>query len=245
MDRWSGWTGSTSDDPLLRCRFCRRTARRNSRSLARENNFAPATAPTCCRCGMTPFTVAAPQSSVTLRAQPRALTRLERDGPVDCTRRRLKLRYVNPATGGSPMPTMATFLQLLPQVSAANQVARQTVFRVQWLRGRAAPLSGVATGLMNRPARGAVSWRRCHCRPATMRFVQLFRPTRYAGAVLWRENALPDHAIFLLISNSRSQQTTSPSAALRYLCPSSGSDQRFPVRRVYCVGRNCDRACAR
>lgn len=42
-----------------------------------------------------------------------ALQRLLRDGPLDAWDG-IKLRYVNPATGGSPMPTMQTFMQLLP-----------------------------------------------------------------------------------------------------------------------------------
>jgi gentisate 1,2-dioxygenase len=42
-----------------------------------------------------------------------ALDQLERDAPVDDWDG-VKLRYVNPQTGGSPMPTMATFLQKLP-----------------------------------------------------------------------------------------------------------------------------------
>jgi len=42
-----------------------------------------------------------------------ALTTLLRDAPLDACDG-VKLRYVNPATGGSPMPTMATFMQLLP-----------------------------------------------------------------------------------------------------------------------------------
>jgi gentisate 1,2-dioxygenase len=41
-----------------------------------------------------------------------ALEQLERDAPVD-EWDGVKLRYVNPLTGGSPMPTMATFLQKL------------------------------------------------------------------------------------------------------------------------------------
>jgi gentisate 1,2-dioxygenase len=36
-----------------------------------------------------------------------------------------KLRYINPLTGGSPMPTIATFLQLLPQ-GFAGQMHRST-----------------------------------------------------------------------------------------------------------------------
>lgn len=42
-----------------------------------------------------------------------ALAQLERDAPVD-EWDGVKLRYVNPLTGGSPMPTMATFMQRLP-----------------------------------------------------------------------------------------------------------------------------------
>ncbi|MDB5850955.1 MAG: gtdA, partial [Rhodoferax sp.] len=42
-----------------------------------------------------------------------ALTRLQRDEPADGWQG-WKLRYTNPLTGGAPMPTMATYLQLLP-----------------------------------------------------------------------------------------------------------------------------------
>ncbi len=42
-----------------------------------------------------------------------ALHQLERDAPVDAWDG-VKLRYINPLTGGSPMPTMATFMQRLP-----------------------------------------------------------------------------------------------------------------------------------
>lgn len=42
-----------------------------------------------------------------------ALHQLERDAPIDAWDG-VKLRYINPATGGSPMPTMATFMQRLP-----------------------------------------------------------------------------------------------------------------------------------
>ena len=42
-----------------------------------------------------------------------ALATLERDAPID-EWDGVKLRYVNPATGGAPMPTMATFMQRLP-----------------------------------------------------------------------------------------------------------------------------------
>jgi len=42
-----------------------------------------------------------------------ALEQLERGAPIDDWDG-VKLRYVNPATGGFPMPTMATFMQKLP-----------------------------------------------------------------------------------------------------------------------------------
>jgi gentisate 1,2-dioxygenase len=42
------------------------------------------------------------------------LDRLHRNGPLDPVHA-IKMQYVNPATGGYPMPTMAAFLQLLPK----------------------------------------------------------------------------------------------------------------------------------
>jgi gentisate 1,2-dioxygenase len=53
-----------------------------------------------------------------------ALDRLERDAPVD-EWDGVKLRYINPLTGGSPMPTMATFMQRLP-AGFAGKGWRQT-----------------------------------------------------------------------------------------------------------------------
>ena len=41
------------------------------------------------------------------------LNRLSRSGPVHPSHG-VKMQYVNPATGGYPMPTIAAFLQLLP-----------------------------------------------------------------------------------------------------------------------------------
>ena len=41
------------------------------------------------------------------------LDRLYRNGPVD-SRHGVKMQYINPATGGYPMPTIAAFIQLLP-----------------------------------------------------------------------------------------------------------------------------------
>ena len=53
-----------------------------------------------------------------------ALEQLERHAPVDDWDG-VKLRYVNPLTGGSPMPTLATFMQRLP-AGFAGKPWRQT-----------------------------------------------------------------------------------------------------------------------
>lgn len=53
-----------------------------------------------------------------------ALEQLERDAPIDAWDG-VKLRYVNPLTGGAPMPTMATFMQKLP-AGFAGEAWRQT-----------------------------------------------------------------------------------------------------------------------
>src|SRR5207237_8847433 len=53
-----------------------------------------------------------------------ALEQLERDAPGD-EWDGVKLRYVNPLTGGSPMPTMQTFMQKLP-AGFAGKPWRQT-----------------------------------------------------------------------------------------------------------------------
>ena len=67
-----------------------------------------------------------------------ALDALRKAGEVDPWDG-VKLRYVNPATGGSPMPTMATFMQLLPE-GFASRPSRQTdgtVYSVVEGHGRA------------------------------------------------------------------------------------------------------------
>jgi len=72
-----------------------------------------------------------------------ALETLARHGPVDAWDG-VKLRYVNPQTGGAPMPTMATFLQLLPK-GFRSRPSRQTdgaVYSVVEGRGRARIGSG-------------------------------------------------------------------------------------------------------
>lgn len=60
-----------------------------------------------------PFGATSPIFSYPYERSLEALHRLERDAPVDAWDG-VKLRYVNPLTGGYPMPTMATFMQKLP-----------------------------------------------------------------------------------------------------------------------------------
>lgn len=60
-----------------------------------------------------PFGATSPIFSYPYERSREALEALERGAPVD-EWDGVKLRYVNPLTGGSPMPTMATFMQKLP-----------------------------------------------------------------------------------------------------------------------------------
>jgi gentisate 1,2-dioxygenase len=60
-----------------------------------------------------PFGPTSPIFSYPYDRSREALDQLERDAPVDPWDG-VKLRYVNPLTGGSPMPTMQTFMQKVP-----------------------------------------------------------------------------------------------------------------------------------
>ncbi|HYD75288.1 gentisate 1,2-dioxygenase [Ramlibacter sp.] len=60
-----------------------------------------------------PFGATSPIFSYPYARSREALEQLERDAPIDAWDG-VKLRYVNPLTGGHPMPTMATFMQKLP-----------------------------------------------------------------------------------------------------------------------------------
>ncbi len=71
-----------------------------------------------------PFGLSSPIFSYPYERSREALERLERDAPVDAWDG-VKLRYVNPSTGGSPMPTMAAFMQKLP-AGFAGKPWRQT-----------------------------------------------------------------------------------------------------------------------
>ncbi|NKE65019.1 gentisate 1,2-dioxygenase [Ramlibacter sp. RBP-2] len=71
-----------------------------------------------------PFGATSPIFSYPYERSRQALEQLERDAAVD-EWDGVKLRYVNPQTGGSPMPTMATFMQKLP-AGFAGKPWRQT-----------------------------------------------------------------------------------------------------------------------
>jgi gentisate 1,2-dioxygenase len=71
-----------------------------------------------------PFGATSPIFSYPLARSLEALHALERDAPID-EWDGVKLRYINPATGGSPMPTMATFMQRLP-AGFSGKAWRQT-----------------------------------------------------------------------------------------------------------------------
>jgi gentisate 1,2-dioxygenase len=71
-----------------------------------------------------PFGKTSPIFSYPYERSREALDQLERDAPID-EWDGVKLRYINPLTGGSPMPTMQTFLQKLP-AGFAGKPWRQT-----------------------------------------------------------------------------------------------------------------------
>ncbi|MGY8904531.1 MAG: gentisate 1,2-dioxygenase [Burkholderiales bacterium] len=82
-------------------------SRAEGTSLARYgHNMAPVR-------GGSPFAVTSPIFSYPYERSREALHQLERSAPLDAWDG-VKLRYINPLTGGSPMPTMATFMQRLP-----------------------------------------------------------------------------------------------------------------------------------
>jgi gentisate 1,2-dioxygenase len=61
-----------------------------------------------------PASRATPLLSYPYRRAREALERLQRQGPLDACHG-IKMQYVNPATGGYPMPTIGAFIQLLPR----------------------------------------------------------------------------------------------------------------------------------
>ena len=82
-------------------------SRSEGTSFARYgNNMAPVRQ-------TSPFGKTSPLFSYPYERSREALDHLERDAPIDDWDG-VKLRYLNPLTGGSPMPTMAAFMQKLP-----------------------------------------------------------------------------------------------------------------------------------
>lgn len=79
----------------------------------------------------TPETLTSPIFNYPYSRTREALYQLERHGDIDAWDG-VKLRYVNPATGGYAMPTMATFMQLLPKgfKGKAYRTTDATVFSV-------------------------------------------------------------------------------------------------------------------
>jgi gentisate 1,2-dioxygenase len=71
-----------------------------------------------------PYGATSPIFSYPYERSLEALEQLERHAPIDAWDG-VKLRYVNPLTGGWPMPTIATFMQKLP-AGFAGQGWRQT-----------------------------------------------------------------------------------------------------------------------
>ncbi|MBT9506569.1 MAG: gentisate 1,2-dioxygenase [Rhodoferax sp.] len=74
--------------------------------------------------GDAPFGATSPIFSYPYERSREALHHLESNAPIDDWDG-IKLRYINPATGGSPMPTMATFMQRLP-AGFEGKASRQT-----------------------------------------------------------------------------------------------------------------------
>jgi gentisate 1,2-dioxygenase len=64
--------------------------------------------------GVSPYGQTSPIFSYPYSRTRDALHKLEHSAPIDAWDG-VKLRYTNPLTGGSPMPTMGTFMQLLPK----------------------------------------------------------------------------------------------------------------------------------
>ena len=83
-----------------------------------------------------PVSLSAPVFTYPYARSREALERLHRNGPVDPCHG-VKLQYVNPVTGGYPMPTIAAFLQLLPKgfSGATHRSTDSTIFHVIEGRG--------------------------------------------------------------------------------------------------------------
>lgn len=106
------------DIPLIRyldAGFAENSVEKSQQVTAKEGasfvkfgyNMAPV------RSNSSPFGATSPIFSYPYERSREALHKLEQLEPMDAWDG-VKLRYINPLTGGSPMPTMATFMQRLP-----------------------------------------------------------------------------------------------------------------------------------
>jgi gentisate 1,2-dioxygenase len=118
-----------------------------------------------------------------------ALFTLKSNGPIHACHG-IKLQYVNPATGGTPIPTMATFLQLLPRhfAGAPYRSTDGTVFHVVEGEGRI-EFDDQSFEFAAKDVFVVPSWYRyrLHARDDTVLFSFSDRPIQNA-LHLWREH---------------------------------------------------------
>ena len=121
--------------------------------------------------------------------QSRAALFALRDGPLHRCHG-IKMQYVNPATGGAPIPTIGTFLQLLPRgfAGAPYRGTDGTVFAVAEGEGRI-ELDDRSFDFGPRDVFVVPSWyrHRLHARQDTVLFSFSDRPIQLA-LHLWREH---------------------------------------------------------
>ena len=112
-------------------------ARRSSRSPSRSDIPPPATAPTCCPSTTTAAPPPRRSSTTPTRARARRWPQLAKAGNIDACHG-IKMRYTNPVTGDHAMPTMGTFIQLLPKgfKTARYRSTDATIFVAMEGRGR-------------------------------------------------------------------------------------------------------------
>jgi gentisate 1,2-dioxygenase len=122
--------------PLLRRRLRRERHRKSQQVTRTKAPASPATATTWRRCARRALRRDLADLQLPLRAQPRGAGAAGAHAPLDAWDG-VKLRYVNPLTGGWPMPTIGTFMQKLPPASTARAGARPTARSTAWSKATA------------------------------------------------------------------------------------------------------------
>ena len=178
---WCGSTASTFRWCASSTRASPRTTERSARTRSRgpKATASRATATTWCRCGTTHARPTSPIFSYPYARSREALAQLQRDEAPDAWQG-WKLRYINPLTGGAPMPTIATFLQLLPRGLRAARRQRGTdgaIYSVVEGRGTA-EIGGQASPSRPRTPSSCRRGRRCGCRPTRTRCCSASRTAR-------------------------------------------------------------------